>query len=339
MTATERVDPPLRGGEADTLLGFLDYHRDTLRMKVDGLSQAQLAQTLPPSTMTLGGLVKHLALVENWWFSMVLMGNEDVEPWAPVDWDADPDWEWRTADGRQPRGAATSLRRGGGRRPTASSRRRLADGGMDALGVRPSRREGEGQFSLRWILVHMIEEYARHNGHADLIARVDRRSDRRVTDPAIRPATEDDWPRIWPIFDATVRAGETYAYPLDLTSEQARDLWLERPPGLTVVLEEGEAILGTAKMGPNRPGPRRPRRHRLVHGRRAAARGRGVGRRLGEYVVQWHRDQGYRGIQFNAVVETNESAVRLWQTLGFEIVGTVPGAFRSPHARATSACT
>ena len=150
-----------------------------------------------------------------------------------------------------------------------------------------------------------------------------------MTDPAIRPATDDDWPRIWPIFDATVRAGETYAYPPDLTSEQARDLWLERPPGLTVVLEEGDEILGTAKMGPNRPGPGD---HVGTASFMVAesARGRGVGRRLGEYVVQWHRDQGYRGIQFNAVVETNESAVRLWQKLGFEIVGTVPGAFRSP---------
>jgi ribosomal protein S18 acetylase RimI-like enzyme len=60
-----------------------------------------------------------------------------------------------------------------------------------------------------------------------------------------------------------------------------------------------------------------------------AARGRGVGRALGEHVVAWHREQGYRGIQFNAVVETNEAAVRLWRSLGFEVVGTVPGAFRS----------
>ena len=60
------------------------------------------------------------------------------------------------------------------------------------------------------------------------------------------------------------------------------------------------------------------------------APGRGVGRRLAEYVVQWHRDQGFRGIQFNAVVETNTGAVALWQSLGFEVVGTVPGAFRHP---------
>ena len=145
----------------------------------------------------------------------------------------------------------------------------------------------------------------------------------------IRPATADDWPRIWPIFDATVQAGETYAFPMDLTVQSARGWWMEDPTGQTVVLAEEGRILGTAKMGPNRPG----------HGDHIGtasfmvdpdARGRGVGRALGEHVVQWHRDEGYRGIQFNAVVETNVAAVRLWQDLGFEIVGTVPGAFRSP---------
>lgn len=145
----------------------------------------------------------------------------------------------------------------------------------------------------------------------------------------IRPATDDDWPRIWPFFEATVREGETYAFPPDLTLETARPWWMEKPPGQTVVLEEDGALLGSAKMGPNRPGPG-------AHIGTASfmvapdARGRGVGRALGEYVVQWHRDQGFRGIQFNAVVETNTAAVRLWQALGFEIVGTVPGAFRSP---------
>lgn len=144
----------------------------------------------------------------------------------------------------------------------------------------------------------------------------------------IREATADDWPQIWPIFADVVAAGETYAYPEDLNSDQARELWLERPPGLTVVLEEGDQVLGTAKMGPNRPG-------RGSHIGTASfmvddgARGRGVGRRLAEHCVQWHRDQGYRGIQFNAVVETNTAAVHLWQALGFEIIGTVPGAFES----------
>ena len=144
----------------------------------------------------------------------------------------------------------------------------------------------------------------------------------------VRTATEEDWPQIWPFFSRIVEAGETYAYRADLTSEEARDGWLMRAPARTVVLEEDGRVLGSATMGPNRPG-------RGSHVGTAsfmvdeAARGRGVGRRLGEHVVQWHRDQGYRGIQFNAVVETNIPAVRLWQSLGFEIVGTVPGAFRS----------
>jgi GNAT superfamily N-acetyltransferase len=144
----------------------------------------------------------------------------------------------------------------------------------------------------------------------------------------IRPATDDDWPQIWPFFAETVRAGETYAYPDDLTSDQARVLWMEPPPGLTVVLDEDGVVLGSAKMGPNRPS-------RGAHIGTAsfmvapASRGHGVGRALGEWVVQWHRDEGYRGIQFNAVVETNLAALRLWQRLGFEIIGTVPGAFDS----------
>ena len=146
---------------------------------------------------------------------------------------------------------------------------------------------------------------------------------------SIRPITEADWSGVWPIVEAVVREGETYAYPLDLGADEAHDLLVERPPGLTVVLEEDGRILGTAKMGPNRPG----------HGDHVGtasfmvardARGRGVGRRLAEHVVEWHRDAGYRAIQFNAVVESNTAAVRLWQSLGFEIVGTVPAAFRSP---------
>ena len=139
---------------------------------------------------------------------------------------------------------------------------------------------------------------------------------------------DSDWPRVWEFFSRIVEQGETYVYPEDLTSDQARDLWLETPPGATVVLEEDGVVLGSAKMGPNRPA-------RGSHVGTASfmvdesVRGRGVGRRLGEHVVRWHREQGYRGIQFNAVVETNTGAVRLWQSLGFEIVGTVPGAFRS----------
>ncbi|MCA5893097.1 GNAT family N-acetyltransferase [Isoptericola sp. NEAU-Y5] len=151
---------------------------------------------------------------------------------------------------------------------------------------------------------------------------------------AVRPAIAADWPALWAIVEPVVREGETYVYPLDLTSDQAREVWVERPPGATVVAEAADGtVLGTAKMGPNRPG----------HGDHVgtasfmvapAARGLGVGRALGEHVVGWHRRHGFAGIQFNAVVESNVAAVRLWRSLGFEIVGTVPGAFRSPaHGR------
>ncbi len=144
----------------------------------------------------------------------------------------------------------------------------------------------------------------------------------------IREATADDWPRIWPFFAEIVTAGETYAFPEDLTLESGRGWLMERPPGLTVVLEEDDRILGTAKMGPNRPG-------RGDHVGTAsfmvdpAAAGRGIGRALASYAVEWHRAHGFSGIQFNAVVETNAAAVHLWQSLGFELVGTVPRAFRS----------
>jgi len=146
----------------------------------------------------------------------------------------------------------------------------------------------------------------------------------------IRPAREDDWPQIYPIFSAIVADGRTYAYPEGLSSDEAKALWMEPPPGRAVVAVDGERVLGTAKMGPNRPG-------RGAHVATAsfmvdpAARGRGVGRALGEHVVAWAREAGYRAIQFNAVVETNTGAVSLWQSLGFRILTTVPGAFEHPE--------
>lgn len=145
----------------------------------------------------------------------------------------------------------------------------------------------------------------------------------------IRAFEDADWEQVWPFFREIVEAGETYAYPTGLTSPEARRLWRAPPPGHTVVLVEDGAVLGSARMGPNRPG-------NGSHVGTASfmvaptAGGRGVGRRLGEHVVQWHRDQGYRAIQFNAVVETNTAAVHLWQSMGFTIVGTVPEAFHSP---------
>lgn len=146
----------------------------------------------------------------------------------------------------------------------------------------------------------------------------------------IRQALERDWPATWPFYARIVAAGETYAYPDPPAFESARALWMEEPPGQTVVAVEGGVVIGSAKMGPNRPG-------RGAHVATAsfmvdpAYQGRGIGRALGEYVIQWARDAGYRGMQFNAVVETNTAAVHLWQSLGFQILATVPEAF--DHAR------
>lgn len=144
----------------------------------------------------------------------------------------------------------------------------------------------------------------------------------------IRPATADDWPRIYPFFTTIVEAGETYAYPDGLNLERARSLWMEPPPAAAFVAVEGVDVLGSAKAGPNRPG-------RGSHVCTAsfmvnpAHQRCGVGRALGEHVLTWARAEGYRSMQFNAVVETNTSAVELWQDLGFQILGTVPEAFDS----------
>jgi len=144
----------------------------------------------------------------------------------------------------------------------------------------------------------------------------------------IRAVQPDDWDQIWPFFSEIVAAGETYAYPEDLTPAQARAMWTPGPNATTVVAVDGATVLGAATAGPNRPG-------RGSHVATAsfmvspAARGRGVGRALGEYVVRWAVAKGFRGMQFNAVVETNTAAVALWESLGFETVGIVPEAYDS----------
>jgi uncharacterized damage-inducible protein DinB len=137
-------------------------------MKCAGLTQEQLAVSLPPSDMTLGGLMKHLTIVDSSWFEYDYAGGPLMPPFDAVDWEADPDWEWHTAKDDTPE----ELRRlfdEGVRRADAVLDAAIAEGrGLDSQSVRTSPREG-GTFSLRRIMVHMIEEYARHNGHADLI--------------------------------------------------------------------------------------------------------------------------------------------------------------------------
>jgi uncharacterized damage-inducible protein DinB len=161
-----RPEPPITADETATLLGFLDFQRATLKWKCAGLDAAGLSTTIAASSITLGGMLKHLAYVEEWWFTEMLHGRDPEPPWSTVDWDADPDWDWHSAAGDTPE-QIHGLWEDTVARSHTSVAQALADGGLE----RPARRawpDGRAP-SLRWILVHMIEEYARHNGHADLI--------------------------------------------------------------------------------------------------------------------------------------------------------------------------
>ena len=166
MDEQGRLEPPIAGDEVGTLLGFLDYQRATLDWKCRGLDSAGLAATTAASTMTLGGIMKHLALVEDSWFSCWLHDRPRRAPWDAVDWDSDPDWEWRTAAEDTPE-QLRALWLDAVAQSRAGVEVALALGGLD----QPTRRSGEKGWSpsLRWVVCHMIEEYARHNGHADLL--------------------------------------------------------------------------------------------------------------------------------------------------------------------------
>ncbi|MFJ6852823.1 GNAT family N-acetyltransferase [Streptomyces sp. NPDC091271] len=146
----------------------------------------------------------------------------------------------------------------------------------------------------------------------------------------IREATDKDWPAIWPFFHAIVAAGETFTYPVELGEDVAQGWWLLPEPARTVVaVDDAGTVLGTAKMNRNHMG----------NGSHIASAsymvapehsGQGVGRALCEYTVDWARTAGYRAMQFNAVVETNIHAVRLYRSLGFDVIGTLPGGFNHP---------
>ncbi len=163
MRSEERTKVPFAADERNTLVGFLNRHRDTLRMKAAGLDAEQLDIALPPSSMTLGGMLKHLAYVEDWWFGQGFAGGPAAPPFDDVDWDADNDWDWHSASGAPPEELFALF----DRFVEASDQVITAAASLDDLADRRAR-NGE-ELSLRWILVHMIEEYARHNGHADLI--------------------------------------------------------------------------------------------------------------------------------------------------------------------------
>jgi uncharacterized damage-inducible protein DinB len=158
-----RVDPPWSGPERESLIGWLQYHRDTLEMKCDGLSPDQLAQrSVPPSTMSLIGLVRHMTEVERNWFRRVI-GGEGDDTAGPLyyerDTNDDGDFDDVSAATADADLAAWSVEMG------------IADAVLAGVDLDETRFHVrfDVDLSVRWIVTHMIEEYARHNGHADLL--------------------------------------------------------------------------------------------------------------------------------------------------------------------------
>jgi uncharacterized damage-inducible protein DinB len=161
-----RPEPPLAGDETATLRGFLDYQRATFQWKCTGLDAPALRTSVGASSMTLGGMMKHLAIVEESWFWEKLWARPAGPPWNTVDWQKDPDWEWRTSFEDSPEQLWAQWRKSVDIASLALNEA-LRGGGLDQLALKKWQ-DGRSP-SLRWILCHMIEEYARHNGHADLI--------------------------------------------------------------------------------------------------------------------------------------------------------------------------
>ncbi|GHD01479.1 DinB family protein [Zhihengliuella salsuginis] len=157
------ADPPYDAPEREMLLNFIDYYRSVMLRKAEGLTREELALSVPPSTMTLAGMIKHLAYVEHEWFSYRLEGNEWTEPWGGVDWESDVDWDWNSAARDAWEDVASLYLREIDRSRDTVERFRDLDQPL-------ARPDGDGkQVTLRWMLVHLVEEYARHAGHADLL--------------------------------------------------------------------------------------------------------------------------------------------------------------------------
>ena len=158
--------PPASGSEAAVLLGSLERQRRALAWKCGDLDADGLRATVGVSTVTLGGLLKHLALVEDFTFATKFLGRGPGHPWESVDWDADPDWDWHSAADDSP-DELRSLWHDAVHRSRAIVEAALVQGGLDQAG-RVADDDGQA-LSLRRLLVDLIEEYARHVGHADLI--------------------------------------------------------------------------------------------------------------------------------------------------------------------------
>jgi ribosomal protein S18 acetylase RimI-like enzyme len=146
---------------------------------------------------------------------------------------------------------------------------------------------------------------------------------------SIRPFRAPDWPEVWDMLHATFAAGETYSFAPDIGEAEARKLWIDLPQASFVAEEDGR-LLGTYFIKPNQPGLGS---HVCNCGYVVApgAQGRGIAARMCEHSQRWAVEQGFCAMQFNFVVSTNERAVRLWERLGFSVVGRLPGAFRHPR--------
>ncbi len=165
----ERAEPPYRTDEVGMLRAFLDHYRATIRLQASGLTDDQLDQALAPSDLTLGGMLKHLAFVEDYWFSYNLAAHEPAPPWDSAPWDDDPDWDWHSASGATHAELDGLLAAAIERSDRYLDEALAADPDLDRRVARP-RPPGKGETAtLRWVLVHMVEEYCRHAGHADLI--------------------------------------------------------------------------------------------------------------------------------------------------------------------------
>jgi uncharacterized damage-inducible protein DinB len=158
-----RPEMPLAGTELQTLTGFLDYQRATLEWKCRGLDDDQLRTTLHPTAITLAGLLKHLARVEDYWFGTVVAEQPRQEPWASMPWAAE--WDNHVEHSGDELRALWASSADAARQVVATA---LA-ASEDPLGTTHPAWDDHARPSLRWVLTHMIEEYARHNGHADLL--------------------------------------------------------------------------------------------------------------------------------------------------------------------------
>jgi len=160
-------EPPLAGDETAILLGFLERQRATFAWKCGGLDVAGLRATVGASSMTLGGMLKHLARFEDDMSTEWLHGRDQLPPWNTVDWDTDHDWDWRTAADDTPE-ELYALWQDAVARSRSLIAEALADGSLERQETGITDARGELR-SLCYLLVNMIEEYARHNGHADLL--------------------------------------------------------------------------------------------------------------------------------------------------------------------------